>query len=861
MPPMSGVDAVAMSPGRERDDGVHSGTVGGFPASVLLSDDFDAQEFVARARRGTPLDDLLQDLQRHLLQLRESLVDTINHDYATFVGMASNLKGLDAALMRVRLPVNSLREEVGELRNAAAEAVRTMDHRLDERHAVTSQRRRLCLLLDAEQGLQRMEALLARERSPSLEAITDAGGEDPTLAKQAAAADLARTVEVLERVANEGARLKALVRRLNDESSSSAKNDLAQRLQRLEDGLVAQTCGTLGLLLAYPGGAAGRADQGDGAPLAGIERVVEACLRTLVVAERSDACQTVLRQECMRPFVAAAVSVEALEAGVTGSCQGLAAVYARILTFVDRFCLPLAALAASAFPPPSSGVSQGSAPSPLARRSFVLGACLLAELSPVLLSVGGRRVTHYLDKALAGKYKATMALLAALEERCGCRTEAQAFRAHVAVEDLLQKWELPLRAHLQLRQQEATKALQPLLVGPAALSAEMQIRAAARLEAEQAAEKETEGDAGGERHAKPAKAAAEGGGGERPPLPARGGGEMVLVATSAVWASVSDLVAGDEVLPCQAHRLAQLAALLLARFHAWGAEWGEHLTTRLSEADAPSGPVAASAHRKGEEEMASLGALSHDLASLAELAEDPLPGMLASAAGPSSAQARPLVEQLVQAPRAQLLALSLSLRVSLASALFARCAEPLAAVRAVTSQYRMTNKPPPTKPSLYVKGALQPIKTSLTPGGALASLSPPSRRAVVREVVDRLAGRYHDLVQELLVSVRKLGQTLRKLAKAPAGTGEAAGMSDDKKIYLQVLLDVEALLAEVREVTRGTPSGSADTDAAVGEAGEAAPGEASPGAAAAGEGEGVAEGKLLELASTLRVAAGGGEGP
>ncbi|KAJ1468131.1 oligomeric golgi complex component, COG2-domain-containing protein [Baffinella frigidus] len=499
MPPMSGVDAVAMSPGRERDDGVHSGTVGGFPASVLLSDDFDAQEFVARARRGTPLDDLLQDLQRHLLQLRESLVDTINHDYATFVGMASNLKGLDAALMRVRLPVNSLREEVGELRNAAAEAVRTMDHRLDERHAVTSQRRRLCLLLDAEQGLQRMEALLARERSPSLEAITDAGGEDPTLAKQAAAADLARTVEVLERVANEGARLKALVRRLNDESSSSAKNDLAQRLQRLEDGLVAQTCGTLGLLLAYPGGAAGRADQGarircgtlglllaypggaaaradqgDGAPLAGIERVVEACLRTLVVAERSDACQTVLRQECMRPFVAAAVSVEALEAGVTGSCQGLAAVYARILTFVDRFCLPLAALAASAFPPPSSGVSQGSAPSPLARRSFVLGACLLAELSPVLLSVGGRRVTHYLDKALAGKYKATMALLAALEERCGCRTEAQAFRAHVAVEDLLQKWELPLRAHLQLRQQEATKALQPLLVGPAALSAEMQ---------------------------------------------------------------------------------------------------------------------------------------------------------------------------------------------------------------------------------------------------------------------------------------------------------------------------------------------------------------------------------------------------
>jgi hypothetical protein len=43
---------------------------------------------------------------------------------------------------------------VGELREAAATAVREMDHKLDERHAITSQRRRLCVLLDAEQGLE-----------------------------------------------------------------------------------------------------------------------------------------------------------------------------------------------------------------------------------------------------------------------------------------------------------------------------------------------------------------------------------------------------------------------------------------------------------------------------------------------------------------------------------------------------------------------------------------------------------------------------------------------------------------------------------------------------------------------------------
>ena len=36
--------------------------------------------------------------------------------------------------------------------------------------------------------------------------------------------------------------------------------------------------------------------QDSGEALEGIERVVSACLRTLVVAERADACQAVLRQ-------------------------------------------------------------------------------------------------------------------------------------------------------------------------------------------------------------------------------------------------------------------------------------------------------------------------------------------------------------------------------------------------------------------------------------------------------------------------------------------------------------------------------------------------------------------------------------
>ena len=658
-------------------------------------------------------------------------------------------------------------------------------------------------------------------------------------------------VEILERAAVEGARLRALLWRLDDESATKA--ELEARLACVQDSLVAQAVAILGVLLAFPGGAAGRADEGEAAPFGGIEREVEGCLRTLMVVERVDAGRELLRQACMRPLGAAAVTVEALEGGAPGTCQGLPAVLARVLRFADAFCLPLVAIAQAAFLPPASDAPL-AAPSPLTQRSTILGSCLVAELSTVLLSAGGRRVTHYLDKALASKYRATMHFIEALEGRCGSRADAAAFRASVAVEDLLRKWDLPLRAHLQLRQQEATKALGPLLVGPVALAAEMRARAAQRTAA-QAPAHGTAGVTGGEDDGatfiQKRSGASELSAVERPPLPetvAEAGGQLVVVGTVAVWRSMEELLSGDEVLVCQAHRLAQMVALLLARYHEWGSEWCEHLAARLAETEPAPGTqpgaagVVAPAHCKGEEEMAALAALSRDAAVLAALATEKLPGLLQVAAGAWAAHAEPLIETLLAPPRTSLGTLARTLRETLASALQARCVEPLAAVRAVTSQYRMTNRPPPSKPSLYVRSALQPVRRATGVGGLLAALDAGGRRAVVCEVCDQVAGRYHELVSELLGSVRKLGQTLRKLAKGPAGGGD--GISDDKKIYLQLLLDVEALVADVREAMSSVGG----------------PGDGSGGGGTGTSAATAAEERLAELAATLRTAADGAGG-
>ena len=200
---------------------VLQGRFGGCPASQFLEEGFDSRIFVAKARRAMPLDDLLTELQAHLLKLRESLVDTINQDYTAFVGMASNLRGLDEALGRVRSPLENLRSEVDELRGVADHAVKQLEAKLGERQSVVSARRRLELLLDVEQGLQRMEALLLRE-------ISSAGTDSVDL-EEAGTYDIEGSVEaqraacMLERIASEAARLKGQVWRLDDEGAVSKK--------------------------------------------------------------------------------------------------------------------------------------------------------------------------------------------------------------------------------------------------------------------------------------------------------------------------------------------------------------------------------------------------------------------------------------------------------------------------------------------------------------------------------------------------------------------------------------------------------------------------------------------------------------
>lgn len=91
-----------------------------------------------------------------------------------------------------------------------------------------------------------------------------------------------------------------------------------KRLDQLQDQLLKRLNSIFGAAISYDriaetNGREGKKGGQATSPFEGREGVIETCMRSYVIAEKVDACQSVIRSDCMRPFISATVTVQKLE--------------------------------------------------------------------------------------------------------------------------------------------------------------------------------------------------------------------------------------------------------------------------------------------------------------------------------------------------------------------------------------------------------------------------------------------------------------------------------------------------------------------------------------------------------------------
>jgi len=136
------------------------------------------------------------------------------------------------------------------------------------------------------------------------------------------------------------------------------------------------------------------------------------------------------------------------------------------------------------------------------------------------------------------------------------------------------------------------------------------------------------------------------------------------------------------------------------------------------------------------------------------------------------------------------------------------CTDALQPLRGILATYRMTNKPPPTQHSRFVPNVLKPLRSFLyTKHGSLMS---KNAKVKIAEIVSNVVSKkYYEMAKDLLESVKKAEDVLRRLSLGKGGNLSTESSnplsksttntlsSDSQKIGLQLYLDVSKFKSEI----------------------------------------------------------------
>uniref|UniRef100_A0A3P9I1D6 Conserved oligomeric Golgi complex subunit 2 n=1 Tax=Oryzias latipes TaxID=8090 RepID=A0A3P9I1D6_ORYLA len=145
-----------------------------------------------------------------------------------------------------------------------------------------------------------------------------------------------------------------------------------------------------------------------------------------------------------------------------------------------------------------------------------------------------------------------------------------------------------------------------------------------------------------------------------------------------------------------------------------------------------------------------------------------------------------------------------SLNTRMTQHLTERCCRFLKSASEVPRLYRRTNKDMPVRASAYMDNALRPLHQLLTDSTGL--VTPVTAQAWLRVVLSVCTQKYYETISEVLSSVRKMEESLKRLKQARKGaaatttTGANGGPTDDTKIRLQLALDVEYLGEQIQKM-------------------------------------------------------------
>uniref|UniRef100_A0A669BX05 Conserved oligomeric Golgi complex subunit 2 n=1 Tax=Oreochromis niloticus TaxID=8128 RepID=A0A669BX05_ORENI len=472
--------------------------------------------------------------------------------------------------------------------------------------------------------------------------------------------------------------------------------------------------------------------------------MVRHCLRTYATVDKTRDAEALVGQVLVKPYMDQVI----VEEVVKSSPSGLQMMYSRLLEFVPHHCRLLREVTGGAISSDRADIVPGY--------DF-----LVNSVWPEMVKGIEERLAYIFnpgnpDIFYEVKLNVTMEFVQRFERQCSSQASVKRLRGHPSYTSFQNKWNLPV--YFQLRYKET----------------------AGRLE----------------------NAISDG------LVAAPAGSAYHLQVSEVLWSCLVRCWSDNVYLSPLAHRFWKLTLQLYSRYAKFLDESPNSEVTKEPTRPLPSSASSTSSRTSLEEggsESGSPASLStkqlvYIAADIQKLQEQYFLPFLQS-------QVFPLPDVCTNAladSKASLSSSIPSLNTRMTHHLTERSCRFLKSASEVPRLYRRTNKDIPVRASAYMDNALRPLHQLLTDSTGL--VTPHTAQEWLRVALSECTQKYYETISEVLSSVRKMEESLKRLKQARKGAaatttaGANGGLTDDGKIRLQLALDVEYLGEQIQKM-------------------------------------------------------------
>ncbi|XP_077351311.1 conserved oligomeric Golgi complex subunit 2 isoform X3 [Festucalex cinctus] len=490
--------------------------------------------------------------------------------------------------------------------------------------------------------------------------------------------------------------------------------------------------------------------------------MVRHCLRTYATIDKTRDAEALVGQVLVKPFMDQVIVEEA----VKSSPNGLQVMYSRLLEFVPHHCRLLREVTGGAISSDKADIVPGY--------DF-----LVKSVWPEMVKGIEERLSYLFNPGnpdvFYERYCASTEFVRRFERQCSSQASVKRLRAHPSYIAFHNKWNLPV--YFQLRYKEIAGSLENAISD----------------------------------------------GFEAAPA----GSAYHLQASASLRSCLQRCWSQQVYLPPLAHRFWKLTLQLYSRYASFLDEvLSKSGAAEVSKEPARPPPSSASStsSRTSVEEAGSESGSPASLSAkqLVHIAADvqKLQQQIAEVSETVRRRLEALgftnfviVEEALADSKSRLSSSIAALSTRMSQQLSERSCRFLKSASEVPRLYRRTNKEAPARASAYMDNALRPLRQLLSDSTGLVDADTARRWLTV--ALSECTQRYYETISEVLSSVRKMEESLKRLKQARKGAAAAAstttgggggaagtngGPSDDTKIRLQLALDVEYLAEEVEKL-------------------------------------------------------------